>query len=180
MGKLFNQGGNWQKAAIGAGIASSFVSFIEYNEHRFGIEYCLLPAYGATIGYNWDRSKFFRKAGIYTIECMGGCAGLGLSYLTTGLFYGPSYEYIDVYDLIPFYTISNMVFTGSTTTITAKLFKERGSWWRAAIGAGIGAMISSYALFSWESSDSKPWPKILIIPLVLLPPAGAVLGYNFY
>ncbi|MGB9720707.1 MAG: hypothetical protein ACPL28_04400 [bacterium] len=178
IGKLFKQGGSWTKAAIGAGIASSFISFIEYNYHRFGVEYCLLPTFGATIGYNWDRSKFFRQTGIYTFECMGGCTGLGISFLITASYWGMSYEYGTLNDIIPLYTVSNMIFTSTTTKITALLFKEKGSWWKAVIGAGAGALVSSYAFYNYESSNSKPYPKIVAIPLVLLPPIGAVFGYN--
>jgi|GEM_PF-2211642 len=177
-GKLFNQGGNWHKAAIGAGIAGTVVSFVEYNYHRFGVEYCLLPMYGAVVGYNWDRDKFLRQMGIYTLEGMGGCTGLGISLLIAGVYYGMNYEYMQPEDCIPLYTISNMIFTSTTTTITSRLFKQRGSWWKSIIGAGVGALISSYHLHIYETHDSKPWPKIAVISLVLLPPAGAVSGYN--
>ncbi len=179
-GKLFNQKGNWYKAAIGAGIASIFVSFIEYNYHRFGVEYTVFPAYGAVVGYNWDSNKFFRQTGIYTFEGMGGCIGLGLSFLSSIYFYSFNYEYIEPQNIIPLYTASNMLFTSTTTTITGKLFKERGSWWKSAIGAGIGALISSAAFSYYESSNSKPWPRIIGITITLLPPAGAVLGYNLH
>jgi hypothetical protein len=181
VGRLFNQNGNWKKAAMGAGIAGSFVSFIQYNYHRFGVEYCLLPAYGAIIGYNWDRSKSFRQAGIYTFEGIGGCLGLGISYLITGSYYGLSYEYNRPEDCLSLYTISNMFFTSTTTSITGKLFKEKGTWWKSAVGAGIGALISFSTFVYYESNpDIKPPPKIIVIPIVLLPVSGAVLGYNLH
>lgn len=185
MGGLLNQKGNLQKAIIGAGMASIFVSFIEYNYHRFGIEYCLLPPYGAIIGYNWDRDKFFRQAGIYSLEFMGGCVGWGLAFLPTAFYYGMNYEHITPTDLIPLYTSTNMLFTSTTTTIVGKLYKQKGSWLRAALGAGIGAVLSLEAL-NYCASQSRAsngyWspPRIVAIAVTLLPPIGALIGYNLH
>ncbi|MGQ9818212.1 MAG: hypothetical protein ACUVQ3_09760 [bacterium] len=183
MGELLNQKGNLQKAVIGAGMASIFVSFIEYNYHRFGIEYCLLPPYGAIIGYNWDRDKFFRQAGIYSFEFMGGCVGWGLALLPTSLYYAMSYEYIGPMDLIPLYTSTNMLFTSTTTTIVGKLYKQKGSWLRSALGAGIGAVLSltAFNYFESRSRASNGYyspPRIVGIAITLLPPTGALIGYN--
>ncbi|MEO0105932.1 MAG: hypothetical protein ABIL46_01215, partial [candidate division WOR-3 bacterium] len=108
----------------------------------------------------------------------GGCAGLGISIFITSFYWAFNYEYSEIDAYIPIYTISNMIFTSTTTTITGKLFKEKGTWWRAALGAGAGALISSYAAYYWDSHNCKPWPKIVVIPLVLLPSTGAVIGYN--
>lgn len=122
-------------------------------------------------------TPFWKQAGIYSLEFVGGEAGTFFTFLLNTEVWAyvtsfpPPFEG-GIYNVAIWYgayAISNAFGTGCSVLLVGKLLKQKGSWKKVAIGAGIGTLINGIAIFAGSPLDISSFS---------LPPLGAVIGFN--
>ncbi|MGQ9817375.1 MAG: hypothetical protein ACUVQ3_05435, partial [bacterium] len=122
------------------------------------------------------KTPFWKQAGIYGLEfAVAGTSVLaGYWYSLITVIEGDA-EYWDMNECANTYIISNLLVTSTCTWGTGKLLGQKGSWWKTAIGAGIGGAIGSIP----ARIDINNAEGILFWSMILgLPTIGAVIGFN--
>ena len=122
------------------------------------------------------KTSFWKQAGIYGLEF----AAAGISvlacywYSLLSVIQGDP-EYWDMNECANTYIILNLLGTSTCTWGTGKIIRAKGSWWKTAIGAGIGSAIGSIPLRSGidNAEGILFWSILLGSPTI-----GAVIGFN--
>ncbi|MGQ9665646.1 MAG: hypothetical protein ACUVUH_10010, partial [bacterium] len=119
---------------------------------------------------------FWKQAGIYGLEFVAGgigtsaSASLGLYIWSMSPSVSASYPYFLAGAGV--YFVSNTLLTSSLTALVGKKVKQPGSWKKAALGTAIGTLINITAI-NFSSGN-------LMIITFILPPVGALVGYNWH
>jgi hypothetical protein len=122
-------------------------------------------------------NPIWKQAGIYSLEFVGGEVGTLFNFFLNNevwvhlTSFPPPLEG-GIYNVSIWYgayAISNTFVTGCSVLLVGKLLKQKSSWKKVAIGAGIGTLINGIAIFG-----SPP----LAISSFSLPSLGAVIGFN--
>ncbi len=123
------------------------------------------------------KTSFWKQTGIYGLELLSGGipATLLVPVVTVFIVEGdPEYWHYHRWPIL--YSAGNSLLTSTCTWGIGRLLKQKGSWWKAAVGAGLGGFISGYFLTSEDSIKEGVWAWTLVIGL---PASGAVIGFNF-
>lgn len=131
-------------------------------------------------GLGDGKNPFWKQAGIYSLEFLGGGIGTCLSAklgLTIWEHIAGAFI-IDPAGIKGFmigsgvYVISNSLLASGSTFLVGKLLNQKGSWGKAAVGAGIGSLLNIITFVTCYSSPA------LFLSSFSLPPLGAVIGFN--
>ncbi len=117
-----------------------------------------------------------KKIGVYSFEFMGASLGNASSLFLgayIALVTGPMIEEPNLFAGAISYSVSNFLVTSTFTVGFGKILGEKGNWWHSAIGAGIGSVLGCFISFLTPES-----PHIGTLAVYLLPPIGAVIGFN--
>ncbi len=127
------------------------------------------------------RRSFWKQAGIYGLEFAGAECGSVISgffaYLCSGMFEGePMY-----WNFMTFYSTyigGNILLTSTCTQQIGKLMKRDGRWWRASLGAGLGAIIGIciVPIITGWSGEKGDWQWHILY--FTTPALGSVIGFN--
>ena len=125
------------------------------------------------------RPSFWRQAGIYGLELIAGGVGAATCLYVPHLLIPrvPSENIGLQYTMLGVYFMSTPLLASTCAWVTGKLFKQKGHWWKAFIGAGVGTVIG----FSLEAKGTKGNEScVRVLTFALLSPSlGAVIGFNF-
>ncbi|MEO0114166.1 MAG: hypothetical protein ABIK93_01655 [candidate division WOR-3 bacterium] len=136
----------------------------------------LLNNYNSNIEeFRENKTPFWQKAGIYTLELIGAGVGMYVSFnigiFCSGiLFDNPPYS---IERALIGYTIGNLLLTSTCTWAVGSLLNGNHSWWKAALGAGAGCLVGISAIALEKKVSGFPLGVLLAAP-----PLGAVVGYN--
>jgi len=122
------------------------------------------------------RTSFWKQAGIYGLEGLGaGISVIGCYWYSLLTVIEGDPEYWDMHECANTYIIGNLLITSTCTWGIGKLLGQKGSWWKTAIGAGIGGAIGGIPLRMGinKVEGVLVWSTILGSPTI-----GAVLGFN--
>ena len=120
----------------------------------------------------------WKQTGIYSLELATSGAASFYCALLIGSGAATTGEYEEVWKG---YLLYNMLITSTCCYATGWLLREEGSWWKSALGAGIGSVPGA---IYWYYYSRKPHPDspVLETTFVILtfagPPLGAVIGFN--
>ena len=118
------------------------------------------------------KTSLCKRVGIYSLECLGAAIGNfpGTWGITCGGLAGELYA-----DEISILALGNSLLGGTTTWLTGKVLSQKGAWWKAALGSGVGTIIGClmHNRFRDPGNWIFYWPAFYIAP-----PLGAVIGYN--
>lgn len=123
------------------------------------------------------KKPFWKQAGIYGLEFIGAGASATLLVPIATIFIiegDPDYWHYDRWTVI--YAFGNALCTSTCTWGMGRLFRQKGSWLKAALCAGLGGFIGGCYLTTGNSFREEVWPWIFGIGL---PASGAVWGFNF-
>ncbi|MEO0184082.1 MAG: hypothetical protein ABIL40_11490 [candidate division WOR-3 bacterium] len=124
------------------------------------------------------KTSFWKQAGIYGLEFVGAAMGSVVSIcfgdLSAGSWWGSS-DYSLIRGFVV-YSITNTLFTSSCTWGLGKLLGQKGTWWKSAVGSGIGALTGFTS--AYLSRKKGEFTEVGIVFLLTTPTIGAVLGYN--
>ena len=145
---------------------------------RSNLKVCYLyPSYGLSSQTEVpeEKSSGLKKAGVIGLEFVGASVGTLISLAPFAIFcnIGAEIDYWNEEAGIMAYSVSNFLVTSTFTAGFGKILGEKGNWWHSAIGAGIGGLLGS-AIFFWTPES----PHAGTSALFLLPPIGAVIGFN--
>jgi len=123
------------------------------------------------------RTPLWKQAGIYGLEFV--VAGLSSTLMvplaTISIVDGdPEYWHYKQWPIV--YSVGNSLLTSSCTWGIGKLLGQKGTWWKSAIGAGLGGFIGGYYLTTGNSFKEGVWTWTIVIGLAS---SGAVIGFNF-
>jgi hypothetical protein len=125
------------------------------------------------------KTSFWKQAGIYGLEFAGAGIGTALpSYysviiIATNFMDNPQDSAV-LKPTLCFYALGNILLGSSSTWVTGKILGQDGSWWKSAIGTGIG---SALGILAYNRPGCDDWRLISIF--LITPPLGAVIGYNW-
>jgi len=88
-----------------------------------------------------NKNPLPKQLGIYGLEFLGGCVGVAPSLFLAFLGMGPELQDDAIPTMTRNYIFGNTLFTSTTTWVTGKLLKQKGTWWKSAFGAGIGSLV---------------------------------------
>ncbi len=124
------------------------------------------------------KTSFWKQAGIYELEFLGAelsaaiCAGIAtISIMEEG---DVGYWPIERWPFV--YVGGNILLTSSCTWGIGKLLKQKGAWWKTAIGTGLGGVAGS-SLIMYDVKDAQTNNLLLIIGISLTA-LGTVVGFN--
>ena len=125
------------------------------------------------------KTSFWKQAGIYGLEFVG--AGIGTAFpsyysliiIATNFMDNPQ-DSTALKPTLCFYLIGNIVLGSSSTWASGKILGQEGSWWKSAIGTGVG---SALGILAYHKPGCDDWRLISIF--LITPPLGAVIGYNW-
>jgi hypothetical protein len=126
------------------------------------------------------KTPFWKQAGIYGLEFAGAGAGTTISLLCGLLFASEGGDVIDNPQRGAYiYVSGNMLFTSSCTWATGFILKQKGNWWKPAIGTGVGCLIGiPIAALLADKYPEGTMNGVALGILLSTPPLGAVIGYN--
>jgi uncharacterized membrane protein YfcA len=126
------------------------------------------------------KTSFWKQAGIYGLEFVGAGAGTTISLLCGLLFASEGGDVIDNPQRGAYiYVAGNMLFTSSCTWATGFILKQKGNWWKPAIGTGVGCLIGiPIAALLADKYPEGTMNGVALGILLSTPPLGAVIGYN--
>ena len=125
------------------------------------------------------KTPLLKRMGIYGLEFVGGGIGTAASVYIGGLcsMYRAGGDYVNVPAGLIGYTIGNVGLTSTCTWLTGKLLGQDGSWWKSAVGVGVGCIIGIPMLY--HAGYSAGFITGVRVGIFLIaPPLGAVIGYN--
>ena len=125
------------------------------------------------------KTSFWKQAGIYGLEFIGGTAGTALSALCAVFIACPSVDLED-YNLLrglSSYFVGNMLITSTCVWGTGSLLRQHNSWLKTSVGAGLGTFlgISIAYLLTHQFTESNDAGASF---LLACPPIGAVVAFN--
>ncbi len=130
-----------------------------------------------------SKTPFLNQQGICALEFVSASIGMSLSVICTAVA-SMGVSDIDALNTISttaVYTTNSMLFNAGLTSIMGGIFRQHGSWGRSAIGTGLGAIINSLvSLWYLKADEPPPAPYIFLVVSFVLPPTGAVIGYNMH
>jgi hypothetical protein len=148
-----------------------------------GLQYRILPNHSG-IGAGSDNSKLpaWQQAGIYGLEFLAGELGCGISsFLGATLALRDLDMDTDLRNGAIVYSCGNILLTSTCTYFTGHLLEQKGRWWHAACGAGVGSLVcvSLTYLYARDYKSYRWWGSALMVPSSLVLPAlGATIGFN--
>lgn len=126
------------------------------------------------------KTPFWKQAGIYGLELFGGECGVAVSWsITLIMFIRPAFGTpTNIKAGYAPFVISNTLITSTCVWVPGKLTKQRGSWWKASIGAGIGAFWGY--LLEFIDPEHKHTKLLALRGALFLgaPALGGVIGFN--
>ncbi len=126
------------------------------------------------------KTSFWKQAGIYGLEFMGASVGTSASTIFGLLFASKGGDVVDDPMRGAFvYTIGNMLFTSSCTWTIGYTMRQKGTWWKSSLGAGLGCLVGIPAAILLSKKYPEGFMNGVALGIFLVtPPLGAVIGYN--
>ena len=126
------------------------------------------------------KTSFWKQAGIYGLEFIGASVGTSTSTLFGLLFASEGGDVVDNPTRGAFiYVIGNMLFTSSCTWATGYIIRQKGTWWKSSLGAGLGCLTGIPAAILLSKKYPEGFMNGVALGIFLVtPPSGAVIGYN--
>ncbi|OQX56109.1 MAG: hypothetical protein B5M53_03115 [Candidatus Cloacimonas sp. 4484_209] len=118
-------------------------------------------------------SSPWKQTGIYGLEFLG--AGITSYYVLWGAAVN-FVTYGSVDESMYIYTGCNLLLTSTFCWRTGKLLRQDGTWWKTAIGAGLGSLTGS--ILGVRSLEKGGQDSYLTIMMFSIPALGAVIGFN--
>ncbi len=123
-----------------------------------------------------SRTPFWKQAGIYGLEFVGGEVATLPTVLIVLKLLSKDYNWDYLPVILTLYFGSNSIGTSTAVWITGKLLNQKGTWWKACVGSTVGVTISTLMVVKLGGTKAD----IICLPAALFaPPLGGVIGYNF-
>ncbi|MEO0137051.1 MAG: hypothetical protein ABIL40_00655 [candidate division WOR-3 bacterium] len=115
------------------------------------------------------KNSFWKQTGIYGLEFAGGFIGTFPSFYR--LFQVGVGDAIDDPSLNwwIYYTLCNALFTGTCTWTAGKILRQKGSWLKTSVGAGVGSLIGNLLVYGLKTSSLSTRGTIAISILCVAP-----------
>lgn len=126
-----------------------------------------------------NKNPLPKQLGIYGLEFLGGCVGVGPSFYLAFMSMGPDFDYDAIHRMTLSYTIGNTLISSTTTWLTGKLLKQKSTWVKSALGAGIGSLVGVGSGILLDHFFPEGFMNGVALSVILaMPPLGAVIGNN--
>ena len=126
------------------------------------------------------KPSFWKQAGIYGLEFVAAGLGNSASTMIALLFVSLGGDMIDTPSQgVIIYIIGNMLFTSSCTWATGHILRQKGSWWKSSLSAGMGCLIGIPSALLLSKKYPEGFMNGVALGIFLItPPLGAVIGFN--
>jgi hypothetical protein len=127
------------------------------------------------------RPPAWKQAGVCGLEFIGGSTGTAVASIVPIAMISVSVGDEDKAAVglaaFPMYAVTSALLSAGGTYLVGKLLGQRGSFWHALAGGGVGGLGGSIALFSSFSSSGRA----VLLPVALAAPSVcSVISYNVW
>lgn len=125
-----------------------------------------------------NKTVYWKRAGIYGIEFLGAGIGTAVSF-GHSIIVGFQGDYFSYSRSIFTFVIDNMLLSSSGCWLMGKILGQKGTWWKASLGASIGCLIGVPTSILLAKRYPEGFMNGIALGILLSTPSiGAVVGFN--